>query len=232
MSAHDGIHFVGKVQSFDYKMESTNNDFHAVLIDSILRYTSSVLSSKAIAGYTLKTMYTYSKGIINKQIPRKLLFLTHNYFGQDWGDYIADMGLHGFVSLLGSNTVDAYPDRIPVRKTAHLFNSSKLTEHKRNIYGSGFGYGAAINSVSKTDYVDIDRVGKNIENRVYDYIIIGSGHRHFDGGAQLPLFDKLCKHYNPMEIGLIFGADAPLSRGQLRVLMPCIGHFFVREGFS
>ena len=67
------------------------------IIKALLQYTKSVLSTKAVASYVLETMYTYHSKVYS---PKSLLYLTHIEHGTN-GDYMTDLLLHGFKTLLG-----------------------------------------------------------------------------------------------------------------------------------
>ena len=95
---------------------------------ALLQYTRNVLSTEAIARYVLHTMtappkpgptlsphpYISQKNILQVS-PKKVLYLTHNIYGDEddfqRGDYMTDLLLHGLKQVLGQSSVLDYPKR-------------------------------------------------------------------------------------------------------------------------
>jgi hypothetical protein len=173
----------------------------------------------------------------------------------DKGDYMTDFLLHGLISLLGKyqlksalccslyippfylsscyigpRHVTDFPARDALYKTVKDFNHSTYLESRSKLYGAGFSWGMKLNTLSTSNDRDGNTIKQAIIQHKYDIVILGSGHR--DGwAAKLHYWDIICKHYHPLEVGFIDGADYHLRKRTLDKYSACAGHLFSREGF-
>ena len=120
-------------------------------------------------------------------------------------------------------------------KSPKDFNLTDYYNTRSKLYGGGFSWALNLDELQlKTQAAlrDRDVIKNNIVNRRYDVVILGSG--HCDGWASKLhfFFDVVCKHYQPSEVGFVFGADFHFNKKILKKYAPCVGHFFSREGYA
>lgn len=84
----------------DFDTTRLNKQLYAVIGAALIQYTHNILSTTAVAKYLLNTMFTYSNGVLKSQLPRTVLYLSHD--SRMGGDYIVDLTLHGLKQLLGA----------------------------------------------------------------------------------------------------------------------------------
>ena len=152
---------------------------YTILVNKILEFVKSHLTSKHIADYILHT----SQRLQSKRI----LFLS----SQIEPDYLRCLTLHGFKELLGAECHD-YP------KIPHIYKTNTI--NYSSLYGKGITYTNLLEPALHNDTYD-DQIYEMIQNRMYDTIIYGSHHRG------KPLFDIVNQYYKPNEIILLCGED-------------------------
>ena len=64
-----------------------DRELYSALTAALLQYTRNVLSTRAMAEYVLRTMYTYGKGHV-PAVVTKVFYLTHQDHDMDKGDYM------------------------------------------------------------------------------------------------------------------------------------------------
>jgi len=164
-------------------MNSVNELTLEKLIDvskSLLEYTRTHLTTKAMASYVLKTS--------GNENAKKILYLSQC----PNPDYLRDLILIGFKEIVGSACHD-YP-RIPFLYTD--YPESKTSK----LYGKGMSYSRNLSP----DFHDTslsEKLIQDIENHVYDCVVYGSVHRG------TPLWNEVSKAYKPNEIILLCGED-------------------------
>jgi hypothetical protein len=214
---------------------SFDSALYVHMTSALLQYTRSVLSTKSLAQYVARTMYEYSEGKIYSPVPKSVLYLTHQDHDMDKGDYLTDFLLLGFYEWLGyeSGRVIDFPRRDCLYKSFDQFGSQQYKESRKMLYGAGFIFGHRIDVYAESANINRDGqvLRKRLENREFDMVILGSGHR--DGWASaLHLWETVCMYYDRREVGMIFGADYPLPKKILHRYAPCAAHIFSREGYE
>lgn len=208
-----------------------DHGLYNALVSSLLHYTKQVLSTKGMAAYVLETMLAHSQGKIPAH-PRSVLYLTHQDRDMDKGDYMTDFLLHGLKRLLGEAAVEDFPVRDGLYKTTSAFNTTNYLEQRSQLYGAGFSWGMKMEALSSNSQQrDKNDIQRRLASHQYDIVILGSGHR--DGwAAKLFFWDLVCKHYHPLQVGFVDGADYHLRLKTLDKYSQCAGHFFSREGYE
>lgn len=218
-------------EALDLDAARLNKELYMVTASALLQYTRNVLSTAAVAGHVLDTMFARSKGLLFSARPRRVLYLSHQDHDMDKGDYLTDLLLHGLKRLLGDAAVLDFPRRDCLYKDAELLNATDYLRAKKKLYGNGFSWGLTLDAFEGSAARDAEAVAKGLAARSFDLVILGSGHR--DGwAAKLHFWDLVCKHYNPLEVGWVDGADTHPSRKLLAKYSACAGHLFSREGFA
>jgi len=150
------------------------------LIQKLLDYTRTRLTTKALASYVLD-----KSGLSG--VTRIL------YLSQDPNpDYLRCVTLHGFKELFGANCHE-YP------KIPHIYKSNAI--NYKSLYGKGITYTNLLNSDCRNDMYDRS-VEQDIRNKAYDVVIYGSYHRG------MPFYDLVCSIYPLNKIILLCGEDA------------------------
>jgi len=164
--------------SIDQLTERDKSDCTS-LIQKLLEYTRSQLTTKALASYVLeKSQLT---GIT------RVLYLSEDTYP----DYLRCITLHGFKELLGSNCHD-FP------KIPHIYRSNAI--NYKSFYGKGITYTNLLDPSFHIDAWD-SSIEQDIRNKKYDIVVYGSYHRG------MPFYDLVCSVYKPNEIILLCGED-------------------------
>ena len=121
------------------------------ILNELLRYTRTYLTTRSIAQYVLKTV-NYAGGTV--------LFLS-GYLG---ADYQRECSLIGLKQVLGEKLIDV--PRIDCLYTDYPGDV-------RNLWGKGFSYAKIIDDVP----VNRENIDQRIRNKEFELIIYGSVHR-------------------------------------------------------
>ena len=181
--------------------EFSSDDMSActVILQKLLDYTRSNLTTTAMATYILKQS--------NHLNAKRILYLS----GDTRPDYLRCVTLHGFKLLAGVQCHD-YPI-VP-----HIYKTTTI-DYSR-LYGKGITY-TNILEPTLHDYNADATVKDDILNKVYDVIIYGSYHRG------MPFYDIVKKVYDPQDVLLLCGDDIHRCNNMEYVRMG--HHVFVRE---
>lgn len=216
-------------EKLDMDLKALDPSLFAATVAATLQYTRNVLSTEAMAEYVLETMFHYSENHITSPHPKKILYLTHQDHDMDKGDYMTDFLLHGLKKLIGEKAVVDFPGRDCLYKTTKQFNETDYLQQRARLYGSGFSWGLRLDVFSGSVDRDFNEIKRNLIDHHYDVVILGSGHR--DGWAsKLHFWDLVCKHYHPLQVGYVDGADYHLRQNVMLRYHKCAGHIFSREG--
>lgn len=121
------------------------------LLNKILEYTRTHLTTKKMAEYLLETINYSGSG--------KILFLSNDVSP----DYMRCCMLAGLKELLGDRIID-FP------KIDHIYTSYLDAHH---LYGKGFSYTQIVDDIP----VDRENIEQRIRNKEFDIVIYGSVHR-------------------------------------------------------
>ncbi len=211
-------------------LTKVDQQLYSALTMAMIHYTKNVFSTTAMAKHVLDTMFQYSHGHIKSPMPKSIFYLTHQDRDMDKGDYLTDFVLHGLKKLVGMKAVTDFPTRDGLYKTLKDFNETNYLLSRSKLYGGGFSWAMKLDHLEIGLERNYDEIKHNIIQHKYDIVILGSGHR--DGwAAKLHFWDLVCKHYHPLEVGYIDGADYHLRKRALDKYTPCAGHLFSREGY-
>lgn len=242
------------VRSLSFNMSMLDIELYTATTAALLQYCKNILSTRAIAVYVTNIMlvnhnYEYGQSLTTEnqnmtknftaQIsnsgvkPKSILFLTHQYEDMDKGDYQVDFLLHGLIKLFGRNAVVDYPRRNVLYKTKNEFTGEQYHKRRKRMYGYGFSFGLLLDEfedrIAKNQTSMYYMVNKMIDERSFDLIILGSGHR--DGYAsKLHFWDKICNLYPPHKVAWIDGGDPHVPPNIVRLYSKCADHLFSREG--
>ena len=158
-----------------------SNPIFNEITTALLKYTRTNLTTKAMASYVLKTS--------GNENAKSILYLTHD----SKSEYLRDLILHGCKELLGSKCHE-WP------RTNYIYTDYPESEVSK-LYGRGMTYSRLLDPVYHDTTKDATLI-QDIENHVYDCIIIGCIYR---GG--IPLWDIVSKFYKPKEIIILCGED-------------------------
>jgi len=134
------------------KLTSAEMDECTALINSLLDYTRTHLTTEHLARYILEKS--------EKQQVKSILYLS----GEVKPDYLRCLTLHGFKKILGARCHD-YP------KIEHMY-----TGQYKNLYGKGFSYSSLLEHATHDDTLD-KTIEQDIKSHTYDIVIYGSYHR-------------------------------------------------------
>ena len=180
---------------------------YAAAAAALLKFARARLTSEALATYVLDaTGHAKSKDV--------LILSSHPA-----PDFMREMLIHGFRSLLGASAVDFI-------KPAHLYRPPPGSEEaprdstaQVSLYGYGFTYA---NRLEDDPKVDRALISDRIRRKAFDLIIYASVHRG------LPFFDDVRATYSPNDVAFVDGEDehgwSDFSAG-----LPQMGHYFMRE---
>ena len=147
---------------------------------TLLDYTRTHLTTKAMASYVLKTS--------GNENAKSVLYIS-----QDPNpDYLRELLLHGFKELFGSECHEN--PRMPFLYTD--YPESEISK----LYGRGMSYTRLMDPSLYNSSKD-ETLIQDIENHVYDCIVYGSVHRG------MPFWNKVVKAYKSSEIILLCGED-------------------------
>ena len=151
-----------------------------ILNKKLLDYTRVFLTTEKLASYILSTS--------NNNNVSKVLILNDS----TTEDYLADLIIHGFKNLLGTNCHE-FP------KKEYLYPNYKPGYNK--LYGKGFTYTNTLQTTLRDDFMDND-IDTHIRSKHYDLIIYPNWHRC------LEYYDKIInKLYDPSKVIFICGED-------------------------
>lgn len=203
-------------------------DFYVNVCDSLLQYTRNVFSGTAVAAYVIEHMQARIN--ISSEYPKKVLYLTTTFEGMEWGDYMTDVLLIGFKSLLGGYKVVDFPRKSQIYADSKELHYTNFMHKKSKTYGSGYGWASEIHDKLDSNERDKGQVIDNIVNRRYDLIVVGDLHNSWRGN--IDTLDYVCRYYMPHEVAAVYGDDSPLPLKLIRDYTHCIQSFFTREGFE
>lgn len=240
-----GLFLIEKLE-FDFESELFDKQLYTALTMATMQYNRNVFSSSAMAKYMLQTIQEnvkdFGKVLGKDGNIRTVLYLSHWCFDR-FGDYLIEMTLHGLKKVLGENTrvVISMPRRPAMLRNLMFFEKDAITEIKKYLYGGGVSYGMKLDTLSPNfngwDPVDSDlqSIHGMVERHEFDLVIMASAHRHITYSAEedpsfLPLWQKICEHYDRHEVVVIEGEDAGTSAQVLDTFAVCAAHIFSREG--
>lgn len=171
------------------------------LINQLLDYTKSTLTTVKMAEYLLTTAKTDS--VTN------ILYLS----GCTSPDYLRCTVLHGLKVLFGTKCHD-YP------KIPHIYKDNKIDYSQ--LYGKGISYTNLLEQHLHDDNLD-NSVESDIIEHKYDVVIYGSYYRG------MPYYDLVLQHYDPKDVILMYGEDINMDINSFDSYVNAGHHVFVRE---
>lgn len=194
--------------------EEFDHVLYMLTCEFLLSYTRKHLTTASMAKYVIDTV-----GLPTKTI----LFLATAEAAS--GDYLTDMTLHGFKTILGASAVVDVERQLPIYTSASDFNETEFIKSKSQLYGRGFTFGKTMSEYP--GLVDRTRVPQRVQAHEFDLVVFGMGHRSM--GLHAPFFKEVCRHYPPKRVVMLYGGDEAISINALNQWTSCVGHVFARE---
>jgi hypothetical protein len=230
----------GDISISNLKLERNMDvDLYRVTVAALLHYTKNVLSSTSMAEYFLATIV---KEFGLASYPNSILYLTHYDVDVAAGDYTTDTLLHGLHQIMNRSQITDFPSREVLYRTSQHFNRSfAFLPSKNRLYGHGYTLGLSIDRfdplpagvIVKNQIVEphsleiIQTVKDRITSKVFDIIVIASGHRY---GKRQDLVKTICETYPRNRVVIVDGSDGELHTKQIEHFSSCAQLFFSREG--